>query len=1103
MPKLVLFRRVLLALLLVLGLLLALVLGGSAWLLGSIDGNQQIERWVRERLSGNSDLVLAPFTVRLSPWRDFPYPSATIRHLSLTDTTHGRAVEVLRLARADLRLELGALLHGRVRVTRLVADSLLIEEQVDSLGRRWGLHGRARRTAVRVPTVRFSLDSVVLRHFQIKTRNDYAHSGFVARAARAGLAVALRHGQLRLQGTLGGQLVELRNATGTLFRHEPVRARVRYRYDFAQRRGTFSRTHFTLNGDTIRLRGTHTVDASRPTGTLLHLDFAGTQPVLEILGAVLPPRLRPFLAGAQSPSKARITYQIAGLSGPTDRPRVRLRFGLRNARVDWPQDARRISRWDLQGTYDNGAEHRLATTRLTLDQCRIYTSAGRLDVGLSISNFLEPVVSHGHVRGRTELRELATLVAPGEWRARQGRADLDLTFGGRLPAGIIRPQPGQPTPVFDVNKLNVKGVVQLHDASFVLVDRQADMRALNVRIRLRGADWQLDSASGVLDGMRFQASARTVGLFQFLTGKRATTSVRGQFAVDELLVPRLRELLRPMPRRRRGRGPAPTAQELVASMGSSLIPKGMFLQVGLRCGRLVLGADTLRDLAVTVQHDGQRVILSNLAGQVWQAEVSGRVAWPTDPAADVVPVDFQLQVHFPRLNYARLLERLTRPPRRPRPAPNARGGRPPANPALRELLLAANGQAECRIDELELPGEENLKALTLSLFKDGSTLRMPMLRFDLPQGGSGQASAQAQVSGLRLTSATADISLKYKLLNVQELFELLADFTVPLPRRRAQPADGEAAAPRRPGRAARREGGADEPASILTNGLLTARLRVEADQIRYAAFAGSDFHLRTQLRPGVADVEDCAFQALGGQFSVRGRLRSAAGQPEHPLHVQMLLENVQLPALFASATGMGLKVLDSENIQGRLRCVADLRTTLNARFLPAFAQTRGYLRADLRNLELIEVAPLQSALKFMRKERTSHLRFDPVSAEFVLDQGLLLIPYFPLNSNLTNLELTGYYGLDGRADLYLGINPLQTLFGSNRKRLGRIENDEPVGKPRTKLSYLNLTRSEAGERFRVRPFQQKAKQAQQALIWEHCRELIRVQQLDTTLHLIR
>ncbi|MEJ7663798.1 MAG: hypothetical protein WKG07_31825 [Hymenobacter sp.] len=41
---------------------------------------------------------------------------------------------------------------------------------------------------------------------------------------------------------------------------------------------------------------------------------------------------------------------MTGLSGPKVRPHVVLHFGLRGAYVRWPDPARRINHWDLQGT---------------------------------------------------------------------------------------------------------------------------------------------------------------------------------------------------------------------------------------------------------------------------------------------------------------------------------------------------------------------------------------------------------------------------------------------------------------------------------------------------------------------------------------------------------------------------------------------------------------------------------------------------------------------------------------------------------------------------------------------------------------------------------
>jgi hypothetical protein len=282
----------------------------------------------------------------------------------------------------------------------------------------------------------------------------------------------------------------------------------------------------------------------------------------------------------------------------------------------------------MLGTYDNGAGHSPQTTSLTLNHCRINSSAGTLDASMLLLDFTRPFVS-GRVRGRTELAQLAALVSPGVWRARRGTAELYVRLRGLLPAAPTQSMTGPAQ-----KSMAVRGTVTLRDASFGVPDRGADMSALNVRIGLQNNVWTLSNASGVLNRMRFRAAATTTDLFDYLIDQHATTRIRGNFTVDELRVAELRELLRPIPRRRLPGGierrrprPAPAS---VANLGSGLVPPGMLLNVHLRCGRLLLPADTLTNLAVTVRHDGRSVQLTDLAGELWGGRVQGTAFWPTD-----------------------------------------------------------------------------------------------------------------------------------------------------------------------------------------------------------------------------------------------------------------------------------------------------------------------------------------------------------------------------------------------------------------------------------------------------------------------------------------
>ena len=1090
------FRRVLLASV----LLVLLVAGAGAWLLGSSYGRKKIAAYVRQQLSYNSQLVLGPFEVAFSPWHDFPHLTASLRHLALTDTAHGRAVPVLRLGRADARLELGALLRGRVVVSRLVLSDVALREEVDSLGRSWGLRGKRRPGPGHAPAAALALDSLIVNNFSIVTRNGYTHSAIGARVATARLAARLARGVLRVQGTLAGRLDFLQNPIGTLLANEPVQARVRYHYAFRERQGTFDDARFTLRGDTVRLRGTHTVDPTVPTGTQLDLLFEGDQPLVAVLATALPLRLRSYLTGAVSPSKARITYRIAGASGPTVRPRTVLTFGLRDARLVWPDSARRINHWDLAATYDNGPEHRPQTTTLTLQRCRFYSPAGQLDMALVLRNFQRPYVS-GRLRGRAELPELAALLAPGgPWQARRGTAELDVRF-----RGLLRPPPGQTRLNVLRQDLEGRGAVVLHDAELRLPARHARLTGLNARILVQDSSWRLSDASGVLDGMRFRASAVTTHLLAYLTGQSATTAISGDFAVDDLHVDRLRALLRPTAAsrrpttRRRALSRAQNRANLTATLGTSLIPPGVRLNVALHCRRLLLPADTLTDLFVRVHHDGHRVQLRGLTGRLYGGEVQGNLTWPTDTAAtDVAPVNFELSVHFGTLNYQQLLARLA-PVRRLGPgAPGVK--KRAARPALRELLLAADGQLDCTIDAVRLPDGEYLRALRLRLVKEDSLLDMPYLTVTVPQGGQGRASASAIVNDLRLTAAAADVSLRYATLDVQQLLRMLAALNPP--DSLVTPARRVARLVARSRRATRRADGGPRRGSRLANGVLAATLRVRAGQVRYAAVRGGDFQLVSHLRDGAAHLDTVSLNAFGGQVRLRGVLQTNQGRDHHALHVQTQLDNIQLADFFTAARAMRLRVLGGDNIRGTVRLAGDLHTDLDATFLPGFDQTRAYLQADIRHLELINVEALEEGLKLIRKERSGHLYFEPVRTELVLDRGEVLIPDLVLNSSLTNLRVSGTYALDGRANLFIGANAVQALFGNNGKRIQRIQHNEPLARPRPGLTYVNLRRASGETRYQVRLFKRDEQRQQQDQLRLQARQFLVTQRLDTTLRLL-
>ncbi|UOG76718.1 AsmA-like C-terminal region-containing protein [Hymenobacter tibetensis] len=1062
---------------------MVVVVLGVAGLLGSNWGRRQVEALVRERMARNSDLVLAPFEVEFSALRDFPDFTVSVHHFHLTDTTARGAVPVLRIGRAEARLALSKLLRGNVHVHHLTLFDTEFRQFTDSQGTDWGLHGKgARRQRATIPPD-FDLDSLLLVNFRVADRNDLQKSGFEAFVRRAHLHVKGREGVAQVRGALHGELVYLRSGRGNLFEREPVRAWVGYQYNFEERKGTFLRTLATLNGDTVLIRGTHQAPPpGQPRGTRLDLRMVGSQPLLEVLRVALPSGLHRFLAGAKSPSHARIWYTIKGFSGPTTRPRTILQFQLQNAQLRWADSLRRIRRWDARGIFDNGSDHSSRTTSLTFSQCRLYSSAGELDAALTVRDFTRPFLG-GRVRGRTELQTLSAVVAPGLWQARNGNAALDLHLNG--PLQELTTLPGNRvarTAASALPPLRVRGTITLEDASFRVPSRDATVSGLNVRLGLRDSSWLLENLSGRLNGMNVRANATTTYLLSYFNGQHPVTTVTGRFTVDELRLDQLRRLLAPptgratrLPReKRRSR---PQRQEL-AARAMNLLPPGLHLNIKLWCGRLVLRADTLHDLAATVRHNGRQVQLTQLQTRVWGGSVKGAVSWPTD-TLQTQPVSVQLSLRFNTMQYRRVLALLDRSPQRPSSPTSFT-----ADPSLREVLLSANGQVVASIGTLRLPAGENLTNLHLRINKTGTAFRIPYLNFSTSAGGAGRVSANARLDAGQLAAAHADVNLRYGTLDVQRLLRLLAALTPPAPQNQL------ASAARL------------RSSSPFLDGTVTARIRVSADRVQYAVLRGNDFRLISRLEPGAARLESCTLRAFGGSISLQGRMQTDAGAAHHPLRAQVRLQEVELPALFRLAEALRFDVLRPDNIRGTMRCEADLHTDLNEAFLPDLDNTYAYLKTDLRNLELLDVEALTEALKFLRAKRTSHLYFEPVSPRFVLDGARVLVPDLHLNSNLSDLQVSGEYYLNGQTDMFVGLSPMQALFGNNKKRVARIQSGEATSQPSRGLLYVRLNRL-PGTPYKVRPFQKLEQRRQQELLQHEYQRFLRTHQIDTTLRLLR
>jgi hypothetical protein len=162
-----------------------------------------------------------------------------------------------------------------------------------------------------------------------------------------------------------------------------------------------------------------------------------------------------------------------------------------------------------------------------------------------------------------------------------------------------------------------------------------------------------------------------------------------------------------------------------------------------------------------------------------------------------------------------------------------------------------------------------------------------------------------------------------------------------------------------------------------------------------------------------------------------------------------------------------------------------------------------HARTTFRNMELIEVAPIQQALRFLRRERISHLYFQDVHSSFILEKNKFLTPGFDLNSNLTDFSLSGSYTMGGGANLNMDVTVLSVLFGNNKRRIEKIRADSAAAVPDTaaakggRKQHLLVFREQ--DKFKVKLNSRKNRDENARALRSEYSNLIRQYGIDTVL----
>ncbi|MDO1449396.1 AsmA family protein [Rhodocytophaga aerolata] len=1055
--------------------------------------HQKAATFLKTQFSRHTDLKLQPFETSISLWEHFPLVTFTFQGLSIEDTSTTRAIQVLGIGQASFTINLSDVWHGNINIQQARLQGVRYTQQIDTLGHKINFHLNPRKTPRKDSTdFWLHIPHIEIEDCQVSNQNDYKQNAFRVHISQATLAAQVAGDSIRLEGNLAGKVDYIKNKKLELLRSKPFTAQAHYTYHLKEKKGSLHPVLVSMNADTLTITGSHT-KLSDGTGTTLAIHMSGKQPLMEVLKEVIPVNRQVYLNQIRSASRITLQYELSGESGPMKRPRGKLSFQVNEGELHWPDSNTAISRLRLRGEYDNGEERSAVTNTLTIHQLQAHIGTDSIALQLAIHNFLAPVIK-GQFSGGFDLQHLATILHLPYRAHYSGKLVGSVSVNGSVAYG--KKNTGRSASAgkdqlkgilnnYLQNKLVWKGNLQLQQGTFRLADIPLTFTGINGKARFRNNLLVIDKTSGKLNGAPFHFSVTIEHLLAYLTGNYPTLQVDGNIYVTSMNSQWFSK-----PKSTVGKASKKILAKKTPSQAAHIIPSFLQLQLKIACQQLLLSTDTLTNLRLQVKSSKKQIALSPVAFSLRGGNLQGSM-YLFNQQKSTIPAQVTLKASFKHLDFRQLAQNYLQP--RQTSVNKAAAKQPASNvaqaslpPYLQEMAQAANADISLHARKISLPGSEDLTRVALQVKKKGAQVQIPAISFGTTLGASVKGNGGFQLAGNGVKKPFLRLQFKYNSIDLQQFMKQIAsiDDIIPLVKRSSEKKAENASL-----RKNRKE------THTLGEEEFDVYLQVKASRLNYQHLKAEYFTLKARLDNQHARVEEFAMKAFGGWFASRGNItlnRTATGLP---VKLRTQIKDVDLKKLFAITDELNLDLLGSEHISGEMDCDLVLHTSLDESFAPDIERSSAYAKVKLRRMELIEVAPIQQAFRFLRKERSRHIYFDDLTTHFLLHDNRFISTGVNLINNIAPFELSGSYQMNGPADFYLDVNVLDVLFSNNKRRIEEIKNKDGQQTNRHKKQHLHITREK--DSYHVKLFQQKERESIRQAIHREFHGLLLALKIDT------
>ncbi|MDJ1483173.1 AsmA-like C-terminal region-containing protein [Cytophagaceae bacterium YF14B1] len=1067
-------------------LILTTILAALLWTLPRFY-EERAASYLRKQFALYSDLRLQHFTTRISLFSHFPHVTFTFEQLSVVDTTFSVPLQVLGVKQAKFTVNLQDIKRDTIPLRNIQLKGIRFYQEIDSVGHKTGFRFKKRKASgsVIATPARFEFPQIEISDVQVRTLNKYKQSAFSVLVKNASLSANYAGDSLLVKGTFQGESEYIKNQSITLFQGWPFTATAHYVYNVKEKKGTLYKSAIQVHQDTISIMGTH---KRSKQGVSLAIDLQGQLGLTELLNEALPGKLKPYLAQVSSNSKVKFHYSITGNSSPTLRPHTHLAFVVTDGNIAWSKSLVKLKHIDLRGELDNGKDQTPRTSYIRISSFRCQTDSNTLEGNLQVTNFDYPSIKLA-VQGHLAIPVLATIADIPNPSSYQGSIRGNMALEGPLHSPIAG---------YFSKKLKWNGTLTIQNGSWVghntfqATHVNADMQFANNLLQIQNLHGRINNQPVSVSGTIQNLLAYIVGfhpvvnVVAIVNARQVNTEwFQGLFVASSLALPHKKKTL------------VHTAHSSITNLiqHTTLLPPFIQTDIKVQCNELLVGNDTIHNLNSHLQSTETTLNFTHLAGSWRKGKFEGKLYLPNDlnklnqsnlkGIIQIDDLDLKSAIGQRLSNKKNFLSSLPY-----NPSVNKE-----LSPYLQALIQGADIGVTLSVSQLRLPGEENIQKLMMQIQKKNEYVNISDLKFETTLNGKASGSGRFRLlsqptNSIQILDPLFSLKLTYNYLNLEKLMKQIAAIGHLLPRRISGKAEKNISSVK--------SHSIYQPWVIFPTNY-QVDLEVESDRLHYYQLNGYELAFKTRIYRTHAIVDDFGIKAFDGKIALQGTINWSNRVKEVPVHLRAKLQRINLYSLFKAADELNLDLLHSHNIRGDVDCNLSVHTKLDNSFAPRLSQTTLYSSALIRNMELINVEPLQQALRFVKKKKTEHMYFNDVHAHFLFSKDKFFTPGVKLDNNISEFKLSGSYTMNGPADLYLDLNIFEVLFGNNKKRIERIQQDaDTLITP--KKQHLLVYRQANGVRtnsYKVKFFSRKERNSIDKMLNHHFREQLLEWKIDT------